>query len=70
MRDRVIINNGESSKHRLNLTMSKGAVRKGKRLARLERRSFSNMLEVLIERAGQATNLPPAAEAEGCQCTK
>ena len=39
------------NKYRLNITLSQAAVAAGKELAKAENRSFSNTLEVLIDRA-------------------
>ena len=50
----------KANKIRLNLSLSPAAVEAGKRLAQAENRSFSNTLEVLIERASKATKLPEA----------
>lgn len=49
------------NKIRFNLTLSKAAVDAGKKLAQMENRSFSNTLEVLIERASKDLNKEPLA---------
>jgi hypothetical protein len=49
-------------KVRLKLSFSRSAVLAGKRLAKLENRSFSKTLEVLIERAIRNSSLTIATE--------
>ena len=57
-------------KTRLQITLSEDAIAKAKAMAKQERRSFSNLLEVLIDRAEMPTSCPPEPEAAGCQCNK
>lgn len=47
-------------KRRVNLSMHDDVVQKGEQLARIERRSFSNLVEILISRA---TVVPPTDSA-------
>jgi hypothetical protein len=51
------------NKIRLNLGISADAAQKGRVLAKAEKRSFSNLLEVLIDRACDA-------KAPACDCEK
>lgn len=52
----------KSRKHRYQISLSPAAAQAGKRLAKQERRNFSNLLEVLIDRAtGRLGKTPEAA---------